>query len=119
MEFVEIRNFSSYIDAHLIQGRLEQENIQCWLKDVNFVSLWGSAVSGIKLMVPEVQVKRAEEILKRWEMERKARYSCPSCGSHEVELITAVGIEEKEIYMCFNCGAEFDNPIDNSPTDIL
>ena len=117
MEFVEIRNFSSYIDAHLIQGRLEQENIHCWLKDVNFASLWGSAVSGIKLMVPEVQVKRAEEILSRWELERKTRYSCPHCGSHEVELITAVGIEEKEVYMCFNCGAEFDNPIDNSPTE--
>ena len=117
MEFVAIRSFSSYIDAHLIQGRLEQENIHCWLKDVNFASLWGSAVSGIKLMVPEVQVKRAEEILDRWELERKTRYSCPYCGSHEVELITAVGIEEKEVYMCFNCGAEFDSPIDNAPTE--
>ena len=117
MEFVAIRSFVSYIDAHLIQGRQEQENIQCWLKDVNFVSLWGSAVGGIKLMVPEVQVKRAEEILKRWEEERKTRYSCPICGSHEVELITAVGIEEREVYMCFNCGAEFDSPIDNSPPE--
>ena len=113
MEFVAIRDFVSYIDAHLIQGRLEQENIQCWLKDVNFVSLWGSAVGGIKLMVPEVQVKRAEEILKRWELERKTRYSCPICSSHEVELITAVKKKKKEVYMCFNCGAEFDEPIDN------
>ena len=115
MEFVSIRNFINYIDAHLTKGRLEQENIHCWLQDENIATIWGNAAGKIKLMVPEVQVARATELLKRWDLERKSHYSCPKCGGDEVELITNVGMEEKEIYMCFDCGAEFENPIDNSP----
>lgn len=58
MEFVHIDTYVNYIDAAIIQGRLESEGINCWLRDENTVTIdpiLTNAVGGIKLMVPDVQ----------------------------------------------------------------
>jgi len=127
MEFVSVHNFVNYMDAHMIMGRLEGEGFNCWLQDENtgtLASIWTNAVGGIKLMVPIVQMERAKEILQQWEEERKKKYSCPNCGSHEVELVTTPGaigtfllasnaVAPEQVYHCFQCEAEFDEPIES------
>lgn len=68
MEFIMLRNFDNYIDAHIVKGRLEAENIPCWLKDENVSALivdpvLTNVIGGIKLMVPKDEWQRANEIL--------------------------------------------------------
>lgn len=66
MEFVLLQSFPSYIDAHILMGRLEEEGISCWLKDENIVTidpLLTNAVGGIKLMVAATQYERALALL--------------------------------------------------------
>lgn len=63
-----LRNFDNYIDAHIVKGRLEAENIRCWLKDENISALivdpvLTNVIGGIKLMVPKDQWQKANEIL--------------------------------------------------------
>lgn len=66
MEFVSIRSFDNYIPAHIALGRLQEEYINCHLKDENTVTidpLLTFAVGGIKLMVAKDQAERAHSIL--------------------------------------------------------
>jgi hypothetical protein len=64
--FLPVASYDNYIAAHIAMGRLEDENIRCWLKDENTVTidpLLTYAVGGIKLMVSSAQISRAREIL--------------------------------------------------------
>jgi hypothetical protein len=68
MDFVLLRTFDNYIDAHIIKGRLEAEDIICWLKDEHLSALivdpvLTSAIAGIKLMVAKDHVDKAMQIL--------------------------------------------------------
>ncbi len=68
MEFVLLQTFDNYIDAHIVKGRLEAQDIICWLKDEHLSALivdpiLTNAIAGIKLMVAEEHVERAMEIL--------------------------------------------------------
>lgn len=66
MDFIQIRAFDNYIQAHIALGRLQEEYINCYLKDENTVTidpLLNYAVGGIKLMVAASQAQRALEIL--------------------------------------------------------
>jgi len=68
MDFVLLQTFDNYIDAHIVKGRLEAEDIICWLKDEHLSALivdpvFVSVIAGIKLMVAKDDVERATEIL--------------------------------------------------------
>ena len=68
MDFVLLRTFDNYIDAHIIKGRLEAEDVICWLKDEHLSALivdpvLTSAIAGIKLMVAKEHVDKAMQIL--------------------------------------------------------
>lgn len=66
MEFVILRSYDNYVPAHIAKGSLEEQGINCWLKDENTVTidpLLSNAIGGIKLMVHVSQADRAEEIL--------------------------------------------------------
>ncbi|MDQ3682974.1 MAG: DUF2007 domain-containing protein [Bacteroidota bacterium] len=68
MDFILLQTFDNYIDAHIIKGRLEAEDIICWLKDEHLSALivdpiLVSAIAGIKLMVAREHVEKAMEIL--------------------------------------------------------
>ncbi len=72
MEFVILRRYDNYVTAHIDMGMLQEEGINCWLKDENTVTidpLLSIAVGGIKLMVANVQAERALEILTKREQE--------------------------------------------------
>jgi hypothetical protein len=68
MEFVLLQVFNNYIDAHIVKGRLESEDIICHLKDEYLSGLivdpiLTNAIAGIKLMVAKEHAERALQIL--------------------------------------------------------
>ena len=70
MKFVAIREFDDYITAHIILGRLSEENIVCHLENEHSSTLRpfrSHLFGGIRLMVPEVQAERAIELLTSWD----------------------------------------------------
>lgn len=65
--YLPVQVFTNYIDAHILLGRLESENIVCYLMDENTVTInpiWTQAIGGIKLMVHESQFERAMELIR-------------------------------------------------------
>lgn len=131
MEFVILETFNSYIDANLTLGRLESEGIDCWLKDeytATIDPILTNAIGGIKLMVAKEDFEKATEILNAIKEARRKSFSCPYCGSHNIEYITsqkpinwlssvltwllgsyAIGV--KQIWHCFDCSKEFEEPL--------
>lgn len=128
MQFITINVYDNYVSAHIAKGRLEEDNINCWLKDENTVTIdpiLTNAVGGIKLMVPDVQAERAVAILRELESKHKALNACPKCGSHNIEsvstpkkaanwlsvligfFITSYAIPVETVIHCFNCGNEY------------
>jgi len=70
MKLITVRSYDDYISAHIIMGRLSEENINCFLKDEHSVTIGpflSNMIGGIKLMVPEPQVERALELLNEFE----------------------------------------------------
>ena len=68
MDYKILKIFTSYIDAHIVKGRLEAEGINCWLNDEHLSGLLVDpvltrAIAGIKLLVPEDQYEKAAQIL--------------------------------------------------------
>ena len=66
MALVCIRQYDTYIPAHIALGRLRQAGIDAHLKDEHTVTidpLLNLAVGGIKLMVPFESVEAAEQVL--------------------------------------------------------
>lgn len=127
MKFVFATAYDNYIDASLAEGLLQSENINCWLKDENIVAVEPGltyAVGGIKLMVAEVQLERALEILNaatRQKIDQKKQ--CPQCGSTNIEdtgrprkassLLGSIAnallaSEAVNMYRCFDCRHEYE-----------
>jgi Putative prokaryotic signal transducing protein len=66
MNFIEVRSYDNYIEAHLMLGRLRDEFINCHLLNENSVTIdpfLSNAIGGIKLMVADSQLERALEII--------------------------------------------------------
>jgi len=127
--FLPLHYFTNYIEANILLGRLQEEGINCWLKDENTVTtnpIWTQAVGGIKLMVAQQQFERAKEILASVKSVREAQNTCPKCGSQNVELVSTprkavnwltsiagfflgdLAIGARKVNHCFNCGTEFE-----------
>lgn len=61
-----IRQYDTYIPAHIALGKLREAGIEAHLKDEHTVTidpLLNFAVGGIKLMVPVESIEAAERIL--------------------------------------------------------
>lgn len=129
MEYVLLQTYDNYVSAHIAMGRLEEDGINCWLKDENTVTIdpiLSNAIGGIKLMVAAPQAERAAAILKELEQQYKATITCPQCGSNNIELVTtprkpsnwisvvfgflftSYALPVEKVYHCFNCGKEFE-----------
>jgi DNA-directed RNA polymerase subunit RPC12/RpoP len=119
---------------------LQEEGINCWLKDENTVTIdpiLTNAIGGIKLMVADTQTERAFGLLKQFRKEQQAYLKCPRCGSLDVELVTtprkasnwfgviigllftSYALSGEKVYHCFDCGFEFDeiNPDEKAKID--
>lgn len=129
MKFVVAEVYDNYISANIAQGLLESENINCWLRDENTVTvdpILMNAVGGIKLMVADVQLGRAIEILQSTKQNFNQQNPCPNCSSTNIEYVStprrasnwlgtifsamfagsATPIDK--VYHCFDCGHEFE-----------
>jgi predicted RNA-binding Zn-ribbon protein involved in translation (DUF1610 family) len=128
MEFVLLNAYNNYIEAHIAKGVLEEQEINCWLKDeytVTIDPILTNAVGGIKLMVDKNEAKRAWEILDNLRKEQKASVICPRCGSHNIEFVNTprkaanwlssiatfflgdYAMAVDKVNHCFDCGHEF------------
>lgn len=128
MEYVLLNSYANYVAAHIARGVLEEEGINCWLKDENTITIdpiLTNAVGGIKLMVAKEQAQRAWELLEKIRRENKASLACPKCNSHNVELVSTprkamnwlssfvtfflgdYAIAVDKVNHCFDCGHEF------------
>lgn len=129
MDYKEVAVFDNYISAHLVLGRLRMENINCWLKDENTVTLdpiLTNAVGGIKLLVAEPQKERALLVIKQNQENYQQKNACPQCGSNNIEVVSTprsirnwlgtlaniilnVGapLPIDKVHHCFNCGNEY------------
>lgn len=66
MDFIQIRSFDNYISAHIVMSMLQDDGINCHLKDEYTLTIdpfLSPALGGIKLMVADSQVERALELL--------------------------------------------------------
>lgn len=128
MEFVLLNTYANYVDAHIARGVLEEEGINCWLKDENTVTIdpiLTNAVGGIKLMVIREQAQRAWNLLEDLRKEAKKNTPCPKCGSTNIELVSTprkavnwlsaittfflgdYAMTIDKVYHCFDCGNEY------------
>ena len=129
MKFKQIASFDNYIDAHILLGLLESENIVVWLQDENIVTInpmLSNAVGGIKVMVYESQAARAEQIIKTQKEKIQTEHACPYCHSYNVQyvstpkkpgnwlsfiwgVLTATYAPPVEkVWHCFDCGKEYE-----------
>ncbi|MCH5690489.1 DUF2007 domain-containing protein [Niabella sp. W65] len=130
MNFVIAAVFDNYINAHVTLGRLQEEHINCWLKDENTVTIdpiLTNAVGGIKLMVAEPQIERALALMANDRQEYQQQHPCPQCGSENIDLVSTprkpgnwlgtiasaiLGVGSAtpidKVYHCFDCGKEYE-----------
>lgn len=129
MSYTALTSFSNYLDAHLRLGQLQEEGINCWLKDeytVTIDPILTNAIGGIKLMVHESQKERATELLRIITNKEHRATPCPNCNSLNVEYIVTnrkagnwlsaiatfvlgdFAMAPYKVYHCFDCGKEFD-----------
>ena len=126
MNFVVIRTFQNYFNAHITMTRLRSEGIDCCLRDeftVTVDPVLSNAVGGIKLIVNNSQLEEANKLLQQFDEEYRQSAVCPRCGNRTIELVpkqttanlaTAVltwllgsyAISPKNIYQCSSCNYE-------------
>ncbi|MEI8058849.1 MAG: DUF2007 domain-containing protein [Ferruginibacter sp.] len=85
MDFKQIASYDNFMLANMTLGLLQQNDINCHLKDENIVTidpLLNPAVGGIKLLVDVVDFDRAKELIKTAESEYLKDIACPKCKSH-------------------------------------
>ncbi|MDB5197825.1 MAG: hypothetical protein JWP88_2196 [Flaviaesturariibacter sp.] len=128
MKFIPVQVYVNYIDAHIAKGQLEEEGIECWLKDEHLVSttpFLTQAVGGIKLMVAEHDLEQTKEFLALLKEEKRLNQECPNCHGHNLEFVTTprkasnwlgtllggffgnLALAPDKVYHCFDCGHEF------------
>lgn len=135
MEFIPVLSFNNYVEAHIAMGNLQQQHINCWLKDeytVTIDPILANAVGGIKLMVAKVQVPRALEILEKVAGNKTVQYACPHCGSRQIQLVTIPpkkagwliafinkllgdrALKAKQVWHCAACGKDCKQPVETT-----
>jgi DNA-directed RNA polymerase subunit RPC12/RpoP len=134
MELVILKIFDTAIDAHILKGKLESEDIECYIYDENIVTLnplFNFAVGGIKLKVNKDDFSKAKSILteidnKPYTDNQDEIIKCPNCSSTELYsdfksmkdvkgiiaaiaafLFTVFPIYYKSVYKCKKCNTEF------------
>lgn len=88
METIILKRFDSPIEANIVKGFLESNEIFCFLQDEHSIGinpLYANALGGIKLMVRVEDAQTAQDLLMENSTAQKPQ--CPQCTSHDVDLI--------------------------------
>ncbi len=84
MNFKQIASYDNYLLANMALGHLQENEINCHLKDEHIVTidpLLNPAIGGIKLMVDEKDFEKATGLIKEAEDDYVASIPCPNCKS--------------------------------------
>lgn len=87
MNFKKIASYDNFMLANMTLGLLQQNDINCHLKDENIVTidpLLNPAVGGIKLMVEEGDYAAANVLMKEAEENYLKEIACPKCNGHDL-----------------------------------
>jgi DNA-directed RNA polymerase subunit RPC12/RpoP len=119
MSYLPLRSFASYIDANLMLQRLQDEGINCYIKDEHTLTidpLLIPAMGGMKLMVHEAHAQRAQALLQTYDADYLQTIACKRCGQHTLQalltqnkrgwLATLLGLQAttEKYYRCSHCG---------------
>jgi predicted Zn-ribbon and HTH transcriptional regulator len=128
MTFVALRSFDNYIEANIVLSMLQNQDINCHLKDENIITidpLLSPAIGGMKLMVHHAHVERAWDLMERAEQEYLKNIPCPVCHAHALKAVSVTkqhrsklsalasmllngnSVEVMKVYRCTNCGYDF------------
>jgi rubredoxin len=126
--YIELRSFDNYIEAHIVLNMLQHANINCHLKDEHIITidpLLSPALGGMKLMVFHGHVERAWDMMDNAEQEYLKGIPCPVCKTHKLKkevitkkhtcrlvalasmLLNGRSVELNQVYRCANCGYDF------------
>lgn len=129
MTFQQIASFDNFMLANMTLGLLQENNLNCHLKDEHIVTidpLLTPAVGGIKLMVEERDVEEAIMLIKQAETDYLAEIDCPNCKKRSLvieekrntpetfwgKLFNRVAYGQEEIYSkkyrCRECNMLYD-----------
>lgn len=126
MEFVIVRRFQNYFNAHIALTKLRDAGIACFLRDELTVTtdpILTYAVGGIKLVVPKPDELDALELLDHFDEEFRKQIACPRCDQKTIVRITrpspvntvtailtwllgSYPIAPETVYHCTTCGYE-------------
>lgn len=93
MYFHPLRSYDNYIQANLQLSLLKQHGISCHLADEHTVTidpLLSPAIGGMKLMVMDTDLDRAQALLDGAEDEYLKSIPCVACGAYALERRTHV-----------------------------
>ena len=63
--WVQVYETSSVEDAHLIQARLQEDEVECMLYEQGKKDIYGNSLKGIGVAVPKSSVPLAQKIISR------------------------------------------------------
>lgn len=126
MEYVVVRTFQQYFQAHITMTKLQDAGIVCFLKDeftVTVDPILTNAIGGIKLLVRKEDEDAVVGLLHHFDEEYRKSAVCPHCGEHDIVLVPkqsasnifiafltwvfgSYAISAKNVYQCTNCGCE-------------
>ena len=84
MTYKQIASYDNFLLANMTLGLLQENNVNCYLKDENIVTvdpLLSPAIGGIKLLVEENDFADAEGLIKDAEAAYLKEIPCPNCKS--------------------------------------
>ena len=134
MKTVRLITCNDAMQAHILQGALENEGIESVLHNENLSSLlngYVNSIAGVDILVAEENYEAAMLILKSNQMIPEELKFCPECGSTDLHFglckkhrgrtfgaaVASIfgGIPPGKNhweYVCKACGAAFYNPVD-------
>lgn len=89
MTYKQIASYDNFLLANMTLGLLQENNINCYLKDENIITvdpLLSPAIGGIKLLVDENDFADAKELINQAEVSYLKEIPCPDCKSHSLVI---------------------------------
>lgn len=133
MKTVKLITCNDAVQAHILQGALENEGIESILHNENFSTLYKgfvNSIAGVDILVMEEDYEKAVQVLKENQSWPEELVLCPYCGSSEIKFALKKGGRVRAAcatviamlagappgnnhwhYTCKQCGKTFETPV--------